>query len=66
MTRIDSNDLVEAMREQVSEATYHRGQLGYPAQAMDALIDAFGTVADWFEDTYLPGIGATVPDGEQP
>jgi hypothetical protein len=53
---VDSAHLLVAMRDQMTEAESWIGDPDVPQSIAIATADAFGTVIDWFEDTYLPGV----------
>lgn len=53
---VDSAHLLTAMRDVMTEAESRIGDPEFPQSIEIAVADAFGTVIDWFEDTYLPGV----------
>lgn len=55
---VDSAHLLTAMRDVMTEAESYieDPERPVPKSIAIATADAFGTVIDWVEDTYLPGV----------
>lgn len=55
---VDADRLLVAMRDQMTEADswINDPERPVPKSIAIATSDAFGTVLDWVEDTYLPGV----------